>query len=162
MSQRPYLILGRGGIGPILLLANGAAYTDDSTAYNASGKTNKVAPAGAGGECIFTVLYLTTTHFDVNVSLWITPYVDGVALTKQRLNLVGVPGSDGETKVNEIGLSVAHSVSAVERLRYAPRGTWFQVLVETDAAIVGLGACIVSEVEVEYEVVRESKEAIAG
>lgn len=162
MSQTPRLIVGRGGVGAILLRANGAAYTDDSVAYNASGKSNKVAPAGAGGECIFTVLYLTTTHFDVNVSLWITPLVDGVALTKQRLNLVGVPGTDGETQVHEIGLSIAHLASAVERLRYAPRGTWFQVLVETDAAVVGLGACIVSEVEVEHEIVRESKEAIAG
>lgn len=162
MSQVPRLILGRGAAVPSIMRANGAAYTDDSVVFNGSGRSNKVAPAGAGGECIFTVLYLTTTHFDVNVSLFITPYVDGVALTRQRLNLVGVPGTDGETKVNEIGLSLPHLVSAVERLRYAPRGTWFHVLVETDAAIVALGQCIVSEVEVEHEIVRESKEAIAG
>lgn len=160
MNSVARLIVGRGAAVPSLMRANGSSYLDDSVIFNASGKSNRVAPAGAGGECIFTVLYLTTTHFDVNVSLFITPYVDGVALTRQRLNLVGVPGTDGETKVNEIGLSVGHSIAAVERLRYAPRGTWFQVLVETDAAVVALGAVQVAEVNVEYEVVRESKEAI--
>lgn len=160
MNQIPKLILGRGAATPSVLRANGSSYQDDSVNQNASGKTNKVAPAGAGGECIFTTLFLTTTHYDVNVSLFITPFVDGVALARQRLNLVGVVASDGETKVNEIGLSLPYAPGGVEKIRTMPRGTWFQVLIETDAAIVALGACIVSEVEVEYEVVRESKEPI--
>lgn len=162
MNSVARLIVGRGAATPSLMRTNGASYQDDSVNFNASGKSNRVAPAGAQGECIFTVLYLTTTHFDVNVSLFITPIVDGVSLTRQRLDLVGVPGTDGETKVNEIGLSIPYTPAGTELLRYAPRGTWFQVLVETDNSLVALGACIVSEVEVEFEVVRESKEAIAG
>ncbi len=156
----PEVFLGKATEPALLKL--GGAYTDDSVKYELLGRTRRVALAGPGGESIFTSLYVATTHYDLNVSLWITPYVDGVALAAQRIDLVGVPGSQGESKSFELALSQAYMVAAVEQLRYSPRGTWFEVQVETRhvSAVLTPAKVVVDGIEVEHEVVRESMTAV--
>jgi hypothetical protein len=154
----PELFVGRGGTPSLLRV--GVGYTDDSVEYDLLARSRRVAPAGVGGEAIFTVLYVATLHFEDDASFYITPYVDGVALEVQRLDLVGVPGSKGEAQSHEIGLSIPYISGGVERLRYAPRGTWFEVEVETryvlSAAVAG--RAVITSIEVEHEIVRESME----
>lgn len=149
-----------GGAGDGLLLA-GSTYLDDGEAYDALGKSNRVAPAGTGGECIFTSLYVTVTTYASDTRLVVTPYVDGVALAAQIINVPGVASSQGEVNVFELGLSIPYVVAMVERLRYYPRGTWLQVLVNTDSGNVALAAQLVNSIEAEYEVVRETKVAVS-
>lgn len=140
----------------------GSGYNDDtSSEYDLFAKSVPVAPAGTGGECMFTVLYLTTVHYTADVSVHVTPVVDGVALDRKRIDLTGVANSKGERKTHEVGLYLAYTVASVEQLRYAPRGTWFQAIVETrygagDPA-GSLARVVVESVELEYEVLRESK-----
>lgn len=161
----PILVLGKAGEPVILRVGEG--YMDDDAAYEMLAKSRGVAPAGPGGECIFTLLYLTTLHYTEDVSVWITPIIDGTALETQRLDLTGVTDSTGERKTHEVGLSVPYLVGGVERLRFAPRGTWFEVQIETKYGDAETGAPttaskqIVESVELEYEVVRESMEPIA-
>lgn len=158
----PQLVVGRGSGTPAMLKV-GVGYIDDDVNYELLGRSEPWAPAGVGGEAIFTMLYVTTRHYDLNVSLFITTFIDGVALAEvKRIDLVGVALSKGEQRVTEVGLSVAHSPAGVELLRYSPRGTWISVQVETR---IGTGAGtasrqIVDGIECEYEVVRETKEAI--
>lgn len=147
------------GAGDGLLLAD-STFKDDTIAYDTLGRSNRVAPAGTGGECIFTTLYVTVTTYAANTRLKVTPILDGVALAAQTINTVGVGSSQGEVQVFELGLSIGYIVAAVERLRYYPRGTWMQVLVTTDSGNVALAAELVNSIEVEYEVVRETKPAV--
>lgn len=145
------------------LLQVGDSYLDDGVKYELIARTRRVALAGAGGEAIYTSLYMATTHYDQNVSLWVTPFVDGVALAAQRIDLIGVPGSKGESKTHELGLSEPYLVAAVEQLRTAPRGTWFEVQVETryQSAALTPAKQVVDGIEVEHEIVRESMVAVA-
>lgn len=160
----PHIIIGRAGT-PVLLEV-GVGYDDDGTDYEMLATSQPIAPAGPGGECIFTLLYLTTRHYSSDVSVWITPIVDRTELATQRLDLTGVLNSKGELQTHEIGLSIPYIVATVERLRYAPRGTWFSVRIETKYGDNEVGAApapaqqIVESVELEYEVVRESQVAI--
>lgn len=161
MALTPKIFLGKASEPALLLL--GGAYTDDGTKYEMLARTRRVALAGAGGEAIFTTLYIATTHYEQNVSLWVTPYVDGVALATQQINLVGVPGTKGETKTHELGLSQSYMVGGTERLRTSPRGTWFEVQVETKYQTSGLTPAkqVVDGIEIEHEIVRESMVAVA-
>lgn len=157
----PLLFFGRTSTPALLKVGEG--YTDDGEAYEMYARSRSVAPAGEDGECMFTLLYLTTLHYDTDVSVWITPVVDGAPLPTQRLDLDGVLDSIGERQTHEVGLSLPYTVGGVERLRYAPRGTWFEVIVETKYGDAEAGAApeaakqIVESVVVEYEVVRESR-----
>ncbi len=160
----PQLFLGRS-LEPVLLRV-GKGYTDDGEPYEMLARSRSLAPAGPGGECIFTLLYLTTLHYTDDVSVWITPIVDQVAQPTQRLDLTGVLDSVGERQTHEIGLAVPYLVGGVERLRFAPRGTWFDVQIETKYGAAEVGAApvaskqIIESVELEYEIVRESMEPI--
>lgn len=158
----PQLVVGRGNGTPAMLTV-GAGYIDDDTHYDLLGRSAPWAPAGSGGEAIFTALYVTTRHFEQDVSLFVTTYIDGMPLAEvTRLNLVGVALSKGEQQVHEIGLSIPHMVAGVEKLRYAPRGTWISVQVET-MIVDGFGSAArqcVDGIECEFEIVRESKEAV--
>lgn len=158
----PQLVVGRGNGTPAMLTV-GVGYIDDDTHYDLLGRSAPFAPAGPGGECAFHLLYVTTRHFEEDVSLFITTFIDGVALAEvKRINLVGVALSKGEQAVHEIGLSVPHMVAGIERLRYAPRGTWISVQVETRITL-GDGTAAqqcVDGIDCEYEVVQETKVAL--
>lgn len=136
----------------------GINYTDDGATYDVLAHSERVAPGGVGGECIFTSLFVVTRHFTTNCTWWLTPIVDGVALEQQRIDLVGAATTTGIRTSHQLGLSLAYVRSAVEILRTAPRGTWFELLVETKASSVALGKQMIESVYVEHEVVRETQQ----
>lgn len=158
----PQLVVGRGNGTPAMLTV-GSGYIDDDTNYELLGRSAPWAPAGVGGEAAFYSLYVTTRHFEDDVSLFITTFIDGVALPEvTRLNLVGVLLSPGEQQVHEIGLSKPYAPAGVELLRYAPRGTWISVQIETQI-VDGMGSAarqIVDGVECEFEIVQEGKQPV--
>lgn len=163
----PTLYLG-AAVDP-LLLEVGVDYTDDDDApYELLAQSVPVVPAGPGGECAFPLLYLSTIHYSGDVSLWITPVVDGVDGETQRLDLIGVPNSKGERVTTEIDLSIPYVVDGVEQSRYHLRGAQFQARVETKYADAEVGAAstaaktVVESVELEYEVLRESRPALGS
>jgi hypothetical protein len=154
----PRLFYGRR-LG-VALLQSETTVADDGQAYDLLLRSDRIVPAGFGGEAIFPVLYLATTHYAANVTLFVTPYVDSVALDTQQVVLVGVPGSSGEHRVHELALHQPFLVDGIERLRTAPRGTFFQVKVETRAGLGSpIGLVEIDLIDVEVEVVREGDTA---
>lgn len=141
------------------LLQVGRGYQDRVMNYDLDAKTNRYAPAGAGGECIFTSLYAVVT-FTRNLVLSITPIVDGAELETQEIRLTQNLTESRQTRAFELGLSVPVTVAAVERARVSPRGTWFQVRVQTTFEATGdtPQSVIIDGLEVEYQVVRESQQ----
>ncbi|KKM25825.1 hypothetical protein LCGC14_1591060 [marine sediment metagenome] len=113
-------------------------------------ESDPVAPAGVGGESIFTGLVCVFLH-TMACTVVVTPIVDGVELETQSIVL----GSEGtRTRVQvELGLSIPITHSAVERGRCAPQGTWFQVRLAITA--IATGDLIVEGVALEQEVVTE-------
>lgn len=158
--QLPILVLGRAD-APVLL-KQGDGYLDDDLTFDLRGRSAPFMPAGLGGEAAFYTIYLTTTHFAPTTTLRVTPRVDGVTLPFTDVVLNTVPGAEGEQREHEIGLSLPYMVGGVERLRYAPRGNWMDVTIETvRAAGIGVGErTIIDGIEVEFEVVQEGKEPI--
>lgn len=163
MAGTPIPTLFFGGIDTAAkVLQTNFGFTDDGVAYVPSLLTNAVAPAGASGECIFRNLYITITH-SMETDLRITPVVDFVPLDgtggqpDERLviPLADLTATGRETDRYEMGLSLPFPLVGTERFRNALRGAWFQVLLE---AINGLadGDLIFEQVELEFEVVRES------
>ena len=136
-------------------------FEDNLVPYVPSALSNAVAPAGASGECIFKNVYITLTH-DMAVDIRLTPIVDFVPLDgtsgqpDERL-IFTLPDltPDRLTERFEMGLSKPFPLTGPTRFRNALRGAWFQLLAE---AINGLavGDLIFDQVELEYEIVRES------
>jgi len=156
----PKLFFGTRGSTGLLEVDRG--YKDRGIIYDLYAKTNRYAPAGAGGECIFPSLYAVVT-FTETMLLYLTSLVDGVALETLIIPLVSA-GSARQTRSFELGLSVPLMVGGVEKGRQAPRGTWYQCLVETrfDAVANLPNQLIIEGLEVEYEVVRETIEVGVG
>lgn len=161
MIQQPQLVLTRGAGVPSMLVPGSPDYLDDGVIYEMLARSRPYAPAGAGGEAIFTMLYLVTTHYDVSVSLFVTPYVDFAALATQQIDLIGAANPANKSTVHELALSVPYIVGGIERLRVAPRGTWFDVKVETKIAAGNPASArvVIDGGEVETEIVRESKQS---
>jgi len=141
------------------LLEAGVGFLDDGLIYNVLAKTDRVAPGGTAGECVFTSLYLSIVHFSA-VSCRVTPIIDGVAQAAQVFALsgtgvVGGPFLEVDRKVDkvEVGLSVPLIVGGIERLRTYPRGTWVQALVETTFEVGGSSYIRFDEIDVEHEIV---------
>jgi hypothetical protein len=137
------------------LAETGIGYADIAIPYTLLAKSDKVAPAGPAGECIFTSLYLTIAHF-ATIRLLVTPIVDEVPEPTQEITLVGLDPVGGPyteenraVEVVEVGLSKAFLVDGVERLRTYPRGTWFEVLVESEVGTMQR----IDAMELEHEVV---------
>jgi hypothetical protein len=152
-----------GGSDGKLLSATGTSYLDDAATFDVLARTNRIAPAGPGGECAFFTLYLTTTRFDPgpDIRLLVTPIVDGAALAVRELNLSGAVDAaanpKGLAEVNEISLMEAYMVNDAAQLMNAPRGSAIEFLITTAAADVPLDLVELSVAEVEYEVVREGR-----
>lgn len=136
------------------LLQVGVGYLDGSTVYQMSARSHRVAPAGQNAECIFTRLSVATRHYTSNVTFWLTPSVDGVALTTQQITLTGAATTTGIRQSHQLGLWLPYVRSAVEITRTAPRGTWFELLVETQYASAIAAKQILESIELEYEPVR--------
>lgn len=160
--QTPILVVGRSTIPAIL--KHGSSYLDDDAPYDMLGRSDPFMPAGLGGEVAFFTIYVTTTHYQAVTVLRVTPRVDGVPLDATTIVLNTAPTADGEQRVHEIGLSKAYAIAGVEKLRYAPRGSWMDVTIETlRTAGSGVGARqIVDGIECEFEVVQEGKQPVVG
>lgn len=154
-GQIPHIYLGQRSAN--MILENDPATFSDRGVYpyNVYAKTNRYAPAGAGGEAMFPAIYLTLSHF-TGGEVYVTPIVDGVALERQKIVLAAAGGVK-TTKVYEYAVSMPVTIAAVEVARVYGRGTWIQVLVETVNSLGLASRVIVEAVEAEYEVVRESK-----
>ncbi len=161
MSDTPVQVVGRGGNGAVILRV-GTGYLDDDAKYDLYGRSAPFAPAGMMGECAFHSLYLTTVHYDVTEEIVVTPRVDHVALLPTTITLTGVASSKGERLVHEISLYQPYIIGGIERLRYAPRGTWIDVLIETKFTINARTPArfLIDGMDVEAEIVRETKVAV--
>ena len=153
--MKPRLFLGTRS-GGILLEAD-VGFTDAGVAYNLYAKTERTAPAGVGGECAFVTLYLALVH-TLAAHLRVTPTVDGRVLETKVLALASAGGAERRV-VYEVNLSEPLVLDGIEEGRFAPRGTWIEVAVETayEAGNPLLAEQIVEGVEVEFEVVREGR-----
>jgi hypothetical protein len=141
------------------LVEAGAGFTDDSVLYQLLAKSDRGAPAGPDGECVFVACYLTVICY-APVTLKVTPYIDGTAGPAQLVTVAGPGASAGPfTEANrrvttvEVGLSVPYLVAGVERLRTYPRGTWIAVLVESVFTVGASTYVRVDDLVVEHEVV---------
>lgn len=153
--QAPQLLFGQGG-GNKVLLASSSAADDDGVDFNLLATTNRLAPAGAGGEAIFTALWLVVTH-TMDVDLVFTPLLDGLALESQTVALSA--GAARVTARFRLGLSVPFlNPLGTEVMRTAPRGTWFQVRIATTGGMAA-GDLLIEGCELEHEVVRASQGA---
>lgn len=154
-GQVPHVYIGQRSSNVILesdattFLDHGAYY------YNLYAKTNRYAPAGAGGDAMFPAIYVTVSHFTQG-EIYVTPIVDGIALERQKVVLAAAGGVK-TTKVYEFAVSMPVTIGAVEVARVYGRGTWIQVLVETVNGAGSVGRVVIEQVEAEYEAIRESK-----
>lgn len=136
----------------------GQGFDDAGAPYNLVARTDRVALAGVGGECVFSALYLVVEHQGTAVELRVTPLVDGVPVSQTTILLPAA--AQRTTDAYEIGLSVpVIDGLGNEVSRTAPRGTWLQVQVETiaDGATEALSWLRIDGPEIEYDVVQESR-----
>lgn len=145
----PRLFLGE--LGGNRLLQADVGFQDAALAVPIRAETVPAAPAGVGGEAIFSALYLVFTATMV-VTVDVTPIVDGVELETQQITLAGEV--ERETTHHELGLSIPLVHNLIERARFAPRGTWFSVRIDVPA--IADGDLIIDGVGLEHEIVRES------
>lgn len=139
-------------------LHRGAQGSDDAgTDIAVYLQTNEIAPAGIGGECLFQSVKVALTRFNaVDWDLTVIPVVDGTALAGQTITLSGV--ASPVTELLDLTLSQAYLVGGVEVSRYIPRGAWIAIrFTSTDAPDREV---TLEGVEVEYEVLTESLEAV--
>lgn len=160
----PRLFLGELGGNRLLQADDG--FQDAGLAIAVRLESELLAPAGPGGEAIFSALYLVFTA-TMAATIVVTPIVwsveDGevvrTELETQSIVLASEP--ERRTTHHELGLSVPllEPVTLIERGRFAPRGTWFAI--RLDVAALAAGDLILDGVSVEHEVVRESLQAQA-
>lgn len=140
------LVMGSRGGG--LGVFNGTATDDMGSAFTGRASTEHLAPAGSGGECIFTNVYACFRRSNRNpVSVRITPYVDGVPHLPVSVTLPAV--QQRVTDVWELGLHQDAGFSA-----QAVRGSWIQLDVEILTAVTA-GLFQVEALEIEFEPVTE-------
>jgi hypothetical protein len=164
MPAAPLLFLGDSATGEVWEF--GAGPTDDGVAFVPLAKSARVAPAGIGGECIFTALYFAVTHRIINnnpVLVRVTPIINGVpqdgtggTTDERKIVTLDYVGGARKTELFELGLSIPNIHLTIERGRHAMRGTWFQYLVEGTQLDAGAGELTFEVSELEYEIVRES------
>lgn len=164
LTSRFFLGAGAGGT----LHRWGAAPTDDGAPVVVRQETARFAPAGVGGEAIFTALIPVITY-TAAATVRFTPIVDDVELTSAAVEVVLTQPANGRrTRYRqELGLSIPLVRDNVDRGRFAVRGVWCQVRVEILTAI-GLdalgtpGVVLLEGGELEYEVVGVTQPAVAS
>jgi hypothetical protein len=153
----PHLFFGTGGTNDLLEVSPDA-YDDDGLPFDILCASVPNAPAGIGGEAIFTAVWLAVQH-TMGLTLRFRFFVDEVELDHQDVTLVAQ--TSPVTEILEFGLSQAIlGPTGAEAVRQAPRGTIFVVQVES---VDGLwdGTLLIAGRELEVEVVRESRQAQA-
>ena len=111
-------------------------------------RSHRLAPAGAGGACIFRTLWLAIRH-QGGISLDYRILVDDLEVISETLPLLPEqPAMRSYTIL--IPLSVPIVVDGVERSRQRPQGTWIQVEFATDDG----NAFAIDGLDVEWEQVQ--------
>jgi len=141
---------------------------DDATAYTPYMESASFWPAGAQGEAIFPVCYLTLT-WTTATSIRVTPILDGVVYdgtggtTDERLTFALGSSTNRQTDTFEIPLTrpLLDSVDGVTEIgRLAMRGARLALRIETTGSL-GSGDLILDGVWVEYQEVTSSREPAA-
>ncbi len=136
------------------LFEYGVGRDDAAVPVDMFAQTNKLAPAGVGGECIFTNLYLVVTHSGTSAyTLVVTPILDNDELTQISITIPGV-AKPAVAEVFEIGLAQTYAAGQTHALR----GVWFSFKVEGDGTLPD-GDLIIEGASLEYEIVRETQAA---
>lgn len=135
---------------------------DPGTTPATIARTNRLAPAGPRGECIFTRLALTFQYDGGAHVVYVTPIIDeeraqdapaadGRYIQRKTLTLPAVTSRTVLTV--EVPIMAVYRRGGVDRLRNSPRGRWIQVELE-----MTLGTTIIIDsCDVEYEIVRETQ-----
>jgi hypothetical protein len=113
--------------------------------------TREIAPAGAGGECIFTNVYLAATYSTI-AALNVVPIVDGQPFPAISVPMIG-DGATEKTERFEVGLAHALTEWTSSFSLHALRGTWIQFEI-TMLDAYGCGWLELDGLELEYEVVQ--------
>lgn len=150
MSERVFCFGGAGS--PDMLRLGGS--TDDGVAVLARARTAEVAPAGVGGECRFTKLYLAVS-FTQPFTIRVQPVVDGEVPANEyaEITVTDTPAKRTTYKF-EVGLSLPYPDAATERFRHAMVGCYFQAEIAMVSALPAEGDLIFEHMELEYEPVR--------
>ena len=143
------------GAGTILRVDSGQ--DDEGEAFDALWESLEYAVAGAGGEAIYTAVYIPILRVNsAAFTLRVTPVVDGVA--QAATDIACAPTVAPLLEVVEVILAVSQKdVAGVEWGISAMRGTWFTLRYETVGGRPA-GELRFLKPVLEYEVVRESKE----
>lgn len=144
------------------LLRYGTDNQDALTDFGCYGKTNDLAPAGTGGECLFAAVYFSVTRN--NTEEWscvATPIVDGVDLEPVTLTFGAIAGGKMVTEHQEIFLAQPYKEGgSTEQSLFHPRGAWFQLRIEADDT--PNSHFTFEGFELEFVVVRESLEDVTN
>ena len=125
---------------------------DEGTAFPATVRLTPVAPAGVGGESLFTNLYVTA-KFQAIGTLTVTPIVDGELITAEA-TAISIASGVVTRRTFEVALTRASDRSGTTFGRRSLRGTWFSALLEFTPSTCG-GWFELEAVELEWEPVRE-------
>jgi hypothetical protein len=159
---------GRGSGTARYWVAAGVA-SDDGTPWGLTVETNDLAPAGLGGEALFTMAFLTV-RAAAGATLRVTPILDDQPVLTQTVNgltvtvrqpTVQVPQQTGTppvlvTHTFEVPLLLQMTRAGLEVGIVHPRGERCRLRIESVGPI-GVGAFRVEQCELEHEVVRRSR-----
>lgn len=165
------LFLGLGDAAEIYRW--GSAPTDAGAAVVVRAESARYAPAGVGGEAIFTAL-IPVISYNAAATVRFVPIVDDVVYDGQAGNgpnaavevVLAAPATGHRVRYRkELGLSMPYVRDGVDRGRFALRGVWFQCRVEITSAI-GLdtlgqpGEVVLEGYELEFEPVGVTQDAV--
>lgn len=145
-----------GGKAEASILQAGVGYTDAGAAITLRAESDGIAPAGAGGDCIFHTLYLPITN-SMPVTVRVVPILDGVRIEEEVVEF-SLSAGELRSAVYEITLSRGYERGGVEQLRSAMQGTWLAVSIEVDSLLDG--RLLIEHCEVEYDVISEQKSPV--
>ncbi len=97
-------------------------------------KSHRLAPAGAGGACVFRTVWVAIRHKGA-ISLDYKVFVDDIEVIAETYPLLPAMLTMRSYTIL-IPLSLPILVDGIERSRQRPQGTWIQVQFETDDASV--------------------------
>ena len=145
----PTLVMG--GAGSLLAMDAEGVYTDDGTEYELVARTNRIAPNGIGGECIFTTVFVAVT-FRAPFSIRVTPVLDGIPDYTQSAEISNAQTlAERQTHLFEIGFSQEYTDSGGRKRRRFYRGTWWQVEFGMPCPPEMQDEFIIEGVDVEFE-----------
>ena len=125
---------------------------DNGAAFPVRLRPRPIAPAGVGGECVFTRLFVTLTH-TAGGNVRVIPIVDGREVPGSGLVIELSELEQPETRVEEIVLFEPLLVGGMEYSRQHLRGTFFTVEIATEGPLTD-GLLSFDGLEIEYAVVR--------